>query len=164
MKAIVAVDLNWGIGCNGKLLQSIPEDMKFFKEKTMGKVVVMGRETFESLPGKAPLKDRVNIVLSRNKLFHEDRLIICNSINETLDELKKYDKNDIFIIGGEMIYKQFLAHCEEIYVTKIKNKYLADTYFLNLDKDPNWVLVESSEDKEYKGIKYSFTKYKNKSF
>ena len=164
MKAIVAVDLNWGIGCDGKLLETIPEDKKFFKEKTIGKVVVMGRETFESLPGKAPLKDRVNIVLSRNENYMDDRLIICNSIDETFDQLKKYDKNDIFVIGGEVIYKQFLSHCEEIYVTKIKNKYSADKYFPNLDEDQNWVLVESSEDKEYKGVGYNFQRYKNRSF
>ncbi len=162
MNAIVAVDLNWGIGCNGELLQRIPEDMKFFKDKTIGKVVVMGRETFKSLPNKAPLKDRVNIVLSRNELFNDDRLIICNSINETLDQLKKYNENDIFIIGGEMIYEQFLSYCKEIYVTKIKNKYLADKYFPNLDEDQNWVMVESSEDKEYRGIGYNFEKYTKK--
>lgn len=93
MKIIVAVDLNWGIGCDGKLLQHIPEDMKFFKEKTIGNVVVMGRETFESLPGKNPLKDRVNIVLSRDRSFKDDRLIICNSIEDTLKELQKYENS-----------------------------------------------------------------------
>lgn len=77
MQAIAAVDLQWGIGYQGNLLQRIPADMKFFKEKTIGKVVIMGRETFESLPGKQPLKDRINIVLSRDKSFHHENLIIC---------------------------------------------------------------------------------------
>lgn len=162
MKAIVNVDANWGIGCNGELLQHIPEDMKFFKEKTLNNVVVMGRETFESLPGKSPLKDRINIVLSKNKTFEDDRLIICHSIDQTLEELKKYDNNKIFIIGGEAIYRQFITYCDEIYVTKLTNEYIADKYFPNLDSDPNWILEDEGEQKENKGIKYRFTKYINK--
>ena len=163
MKAIVAVDLNWGIGCGGKLLQSIPEDMKFFKEKTIGNVVVMGRETFESLQGKNPLKDRINIVLSRSESFNEDRLIICNSIDETLNELQKYENDKIFIIGGESVYKQFLPYCDELYVTKIYNKYEADRFFPNIDIMSNWDLVKESEVKEYNNVRYVFSTYKNNS-
>jgi len=163
MKAIVAVDLNWGIGCDGKLLQYIPEDMKFFKEKTIGNVVVMGRETFESFPGKNPLKDRVNIVLSRNELFKDDRLVICRSVEETLKELKKYDDDKIFIIGGETIYKQFLPYCNELYVTKVDNKQKADRFFPNIDILKEWQLVEESEEKEYNNIRYVFSRYINKS-
>ena len=163
MKAIVAVDLNWGIGCGGKLLQSIPEDMKFFKEKTIGNVVVMGRETFESLPGKNPLKDRINIVLSRSESFNDDRLIICNSIDETLNELQKYENDKIFIIGGESVYKQFLPYCDELYVTKIYNKYEADRFFPNIDIMSNWDLVKESEVKEYNNVRYVFSTYKNNS-
>ena len=100
MKAIVAVDLNWGIGCGGKLLQTIPEDMKFFKQKTSGKVVIMGRETFESLPGKSPLKDRINIVLSRSKSFCDDRITVCRSLEELFREIKKYHTDDVYLIGG----------------------------------------------------------------
>jgi dihydrofolate reductase len=159
MKAIVAVNLNWGIGYDGDLLQFIPEDMKFFKEKTIGNVVVMGRETFDSFPGNKPLKDRVNIVLTRNKSFKDDRLIICNSVEDTLKELKKYDNDKIFIIGGESIYKQFLPYCNELYVTKVQNKKKADTFFPNIDVMPEWLLVEKSEVKEHKDMKYIFTKY-----
>ena len=163
MKAIVAVDLNWGIGCGGKLLQSIPEDMKFFKEKTIGNVVVMGRETFESLQGKNPLKDRINIVLSRSESFNDDRLIICNSIDETLNELQKYENDKIFIIVGESVYKQFLPYCDELYVTKIYNKYEADRFFPNIDIMSNWDLVKESEVKEYNNVRYVFSTYKNNS-
>ena len=77
MKAILSADLNWGIGKEGKLLQRVPEDMKMFVQKTNGKVVVMGRETFESLPGRQPLKDRVNIVLSKSGQFDCEGLIVC---------------------------------------------------------------------------------------
>jgi len=164
MKAIVAVDLNWGIGCEGKLLQYIPEDMKFFKEKTIGNVVVMGRETFESFPGKNPLKDRINIVLSRNEFFKDHRLVICNSVEETLKKLKKYDNDKIFIIGGADIYKQFLPYCNELYVTKVQNKQKADRFFPNIDIMKEWQLVEESEEKEYNNIKYVFSKYINKTY
>ena len=163
MKAIVAVDLNWGIGCKGKLLQSIPEDMKFFKEKTIGNVVVMGRETFESLPGKNPLKDRVNIVLTRSESFNDDRLIICNSIDEVLNELQKYENDKIFIIGGESVYKQFLSYCDELYITKLYNRYKADKFFPNIHTMSNWDLVEESEVKEYNDVRYVFSTYKNNS-
>ena len=163
MKAIVAVDLNWGIGCKGKLLQSIPEDMKFFKEKTIGNVVVMGRETFESLSGKNPLKDRVNIVLTRSESFNDDRLIICNSIDEVLNELQKYENDKIFIIGGESVYKQFLSYCDELYITKIYNRYKADKFFPNIHTMSNWDLVEESEVKEYNDVRYVFSTYKNNS-
>ncbi|MDA3797636.1 MAG: dihydrofolate reductase [Kiritimatiellae bacterium] len=161
MKAIVAVDLNWGIGCEGKLLQFIPEDMKFFKEKTIGNVVVMGRETFDSLPGKNPLKERVNIVLTRNESFKDDRLVICHSVEETLKELEKYDNDKIFIIGGETIYKQFLPYCDELYVTKVQNKKKADKFFPNIDIMNEWKQVEESEEKEYNNIKYVFSRYIN---
>lgn len=163
MKIIVAVDLNWGIGCDGKLLQHIPEDMKFFKEKTIGNVVVMGRETFESLPGKNPLKDRVNIVLSRDRSFKDDRLIICNSIEDTLKELQKYENSKVFIIGGETIYKQFLPYCDELYITKIQNEYKADRFFPNVDIMSNWELIKESEVKEYNNVRYVFSTYINNS-
>lgn len=163
MKIIVAVDSNWGIGCNGKLLQHIPEDMKFFKEKTIGNVVVMGRETFESLPGKNPLKDRVNIVLSRDISFKDDRLIICNSIDETLKKLQNYENDKIFIIGGETIYKQFLPYCDELYVTKIYNEYKADKFFPNVDIMSNWKIIKESEVKEYNNVRYVFSIYINNS-
>lgn len=163
MQAIVAVDANWSIGRNGKLLESIPEDMKFFKDKTIGKVVVMGRETFESLPHKSPLKDRVNIVLSRNKAFNNETVIVCRTIEEALLKIQEYNSEDIYIIGGEMIYNQFLPYCKKVYVTKIKNEYLADRKFPNLDNNSNWELINQSEVKKYKDIEFTFLTYANKS-
>lgn len=161
MKAIVVVDLNWGIGCNGNLLQLIPEDMKFFKQMTLGKVVIMGRETFESLPGKTPLKDRINIVLSKNEFFNDDRIIIYRSLDELFHEIEKYNTDDVFVIGGESIYTQFLPYCTEAYVTKIQNTYVADKYFTNIDKEKTWELVSISDSKKYNDIQYNFLKYAN---
>lgn len=159
MKAIVAVDLNWGIGNKGNLLTRIPEDLKYFKEMTIGKVVVMGRATFEALPNKEPLKDRINIVLSRNLSFQNESLIICRSVEELLIELKKYNAEDIFIIGGEAVYEQLLPLCEEAYVTKIEASYEADRHFVNIDKLETWKLVTIGEENEYEGIKFRFLKY-----
>ncbi|MDF2522541.1 MAG: dihydrofolate reductase region [Clostridiales bacterium] len=161
MKAIVAVDLNWGIGCRGNLLQRIPDDMKFFKQMTLGKVVVMGRETFESFPGKEPLKDRINIVLSKNKSFENEKVIICRELDELFHELKKYNQEDVFVIGGESIYTQLLPFCTEAYVTKIENTYEADKYFTNLDEEETWELASIGDKKIYNDIYFSFLKYVN---
>jgi len=159
MNVIAAVDLNWGIGYKGNLLQRIPEDMEFFRQMTLGKVVVMGRETFESLPEKKPLEGRINIVLSRNRDFKSDSIIVCHSLEELFHELKKYDSNDVFIIGGESVYSQLLPYCTEAYITKIEIIYDADKFFINIDKEKSWKLVYSSDLKEYNGIRFSFHKY-----
>lgn len=161
MKAIVAVDLNWGIGCKGNLLQRIPEDMKFFKQMTLGKVVVMGRETFESLPGKEPLKDRTNIVLSKDAKFTNENLTICRSLAELTQKLNKYNSDDVFVIGGESIYTQLLPYCTEAYVTKINKSHIADKYFCNLDEEQRWETVSIGDLQTYKDIQYKFTKYLN---
>jgi dihydrofolate reductase len=162
MKAIVAVDSNWGIGYKGKLLQRIPEDMKNFKQMTLEKVVIMGRETFESLPGMEPLKDRINIVLSKKASVDSEKVILCRSMEELLEELKKYPDDDIFVIGGESIYRQLLPYCSEAYVTKIDNAYEADKYFVNLDKEQNWELVSEGAGQTHKDIQFKFVKYASK--
>ncbi|KUG02975.1 dihydrofolate reductase [hydrocarbon metagenome] len=161
MKAIVAVDLKWGIGCGGNLLQRIPEDMKYFRKITLGKVVIMGRETFESLPGQEPLKDRINIVLSKNKLFSNERVTICRSLDELFYELEKYNSDDVFVIGGELVYTQLLPFCNEVYVTKIENTYAADKHFPNLDEDQTWSLISAGNLQTYNNIQYKFVKYVN---
>ena len=101
MNLIVAVDKNWAIGNDNKLLVSIPQDMKFFRETTMGKVVVMGRKTLESFPGGQPLKKRTNIVITGDRNYDVKDAIVVHSIEEALEELKKYDQDDIYVIGGE---------------------------------------------------------------
>ena len=161
MKAIVAVDLNWGIGCGGNLLQRIPADMKFFKQMTLGKVVIMGRGTFESLPGQEPLKDRINIVLSKSESFINEKVTICRSLDELFQQLKKYNSDDVFVIGGQSVYTQLLAYCTEVYVTKIQSKYVADKYIINLDKEEVWELACTGDSQSHNNIEYSFLKYVN---
>jgi dihydrofolate reductase len=161
LKTIVAVDNNWGIGKDGGLLVNLPGDLKYFKEQTLGKVVVMGRTTFESLPGKKPLKDRVNIVLSRNEEFAPG-CIKCRSMGELFKALEAYDMEDVFIIGGADIYRQFLPYCSSHLVTKIHGVYEADKYFENLDLRNDMELVSTSEPVTENGVSYQFTEYRRK--
>jgi len=160
MKIIVAVDSNWGIGNKGNLLFWIPEDMQLFKQMTFGKVVIMGRETFESLPNKEPLKDRVNIVLSKNDNFNNKNVNICRSLEELFIELQKYESDDVFVIGGESIYFQLLDFCNEVYVTKIEKECVdIDKYFIDLDEYELWEIVSTGDKQTYKDINYRFIKY-----
>lgn len=162
MNLIVAVDKNWAIGLGNKLLVSIPQDMKFFRETTTGKVVVMGRKTLESFPGGQPLKKRTNIVLSGNKNYQVKDAIVCHSTKTVLEELKNYDSEDIYVIGGESVYRELLPYCRKAFVTKIDHAYDADTYFPDLDKDPEWEMTKISDEQTYFDLEYVFTIYERK--
>ncbi|WP_461812311.1 dihydrofolate reductase [Faecalimonas sp.] len=159
MNLIVAVDNNWAIGCGNRLLVSIPADMKFFRETTMGKVVVMGRKTLESFPGGQPLKNRTNIVITRDKNYKVKDAIVVTSVEEALEELKKYDQEEIYVIGGESIYRQFLSYCKTAYITKVDHTYEADTYFPNLDEMEEWKMTGISDEQTYFDLEYIFTRY-----
>lgn len=159
MNLIVAVDKNWAIGCGNQLLVSIPADMKFFRETTTGKVVAMGRKTLESFPGGQPLKNRTNIVLTSDKSYRVSDSIIVHTAEDMLAELKKYNSADIFVIGGESVYRQLLPYCDTAYVTKIDHAYAADTYFPDLDADANWRLAGISEEQTYFDLEYVFARY-----
>ena len=159
MNIIVAVDLNWAIGLKGKLLKKIPDDMKRFKEKTINNIVVMGRKTFESLPNKKPLENRINIVLTRNKNFKAENIIICHSIEELLKQLKFYNK-EIYIIGGSSLYDEMLTYCDTAFVTKINKVFRADTFMKNLDNLDNWNIVKKSNEKIFEDVTYSYLTYK----
>ncbi|MCI6021113.1 MAG: dihydrofolate reductase [[Bacteroides] pectinophilus] len=162
MNLIVAVDSNWAIGHKGKLLVSIPEDMQFFRRETTGKVVVMGRKTLESFPNGLPLKNRVNVVITKDKEYNVKDAIICHSIEEALEVLKQYNDEDIYVIGGESVYRQFLPYCSVAHVTKINYSYDADTYFSNLDEMDEWTIEESSDERTYFDLEYEFVKYVKK--
>ena len=159
MNLIAAVDKNWAIGRNNKLLVSIPDDMKFFRETTTGKVVVMGRKTLESFPGKKPLKNRVNIVLTGDRSYQADGAVIVHDMEELHEELKKYPSEDIYIIGGESIYKMMLPYCDTVYVTKIDREFQADTYFPNLDQMEDWKMTEEGEEQTCFDLEFCFTTY-----
>ena len=162
MNLIAAVDKNWAIGRNNKLLVSIPDDMKFFRETTTGKVVVMGRKTLESFPGKKPLKNRVNIVLTADQNYQVDGAVIVHDLDELHEELKKYPSEDIYVIGGESIYRQLLDECDVAHITKIDFAYEADAWFPNLDEKAEWVVTADSEEQTYFDLEYYFYKYEKK--
>lgn len=161
MNVIAAVDENRGIGLNNSLLFSIPEDRKFFKEKTIGKTVVMGRETLESLPCGLPLAGRRNIVLTRNTGFSVAGAIICHDIAELKESLSGYPDDEIYIIGGESVYNQLLDYCSRAFITKVHAVRKADRFFPNLDLMDNWHIVSESKNFVHEGIKFSFVEYFN---
>ncbi|HIR75379.1 MAG TPA: dihydrofolate reductase [Candidatus Choladousia intestinipullorum] len=162
MNLIVAVDKNWGIGKNNKLLVSIPADMKFFRETTSGRVVVMGRKTLESFPNGLPLKNRTNIILTKNKDYHVKDAIVLHSVEEVMKELEQYEEEDIYVIGGDSIYRQFLPYCKVAHVTRIDHAYEADTFFPDLDAQEEWEVTGISEEQTYFDLEYRFYRYEKK--
>ena len=162
LSIIVAKAKNNIIGKDNKMLWKLPDDLKRFKEKTTGHTIIMGRKTFESLKEKSPLYGRKNIVLTTNKSYDAKGAVVCASVEEVLDAVKDYDDNDIYVIGGGEIYKEFLPYCDVAHITKIDYKYDADTYLENLDKNSEWHITANSEEKTYFDIVYEFVKYEKK--
>lgn len=160
MKLIVAVSASWGIGKKGGLLFNIPKDMKFFRETTMGKTVILGRRNLESFPGTKPLPKRTNIILTRNKDFSCEGAIVCGSVDELLE--LPMEKEDMFVIGGEEIYRQLLPYCNVCYVTKVHEDTDADRFMVNLDEASDWQLSEESEEIEDNGHILTFCTYERK--
>lgn len=162
MNIIVNVDNNWAIGNKNRLLVSIPNDMKFFRQETTGKVVVLGRKTLETFPQGQPLKNRTNIVLTRDKNFRAGDAVVVHSKEELLGELKNYSEEDIYVIGGASVYNLLLPLCNVAHVTKTDHEYEADTYFPNLDEDDQWEITADSEEQTYFDIPYRFVKYERR--
>ncbi len=159
MNLIAAVDKNWAIGNKGQLLVSIPQDQKQFRDRTLGKVIVMGRKTLESLPGGQPLYGRTNIVLTANPAYKAKGAIVCHSMEEVLRELEGYDEKDVYVIGGESVYRMFLPYCDMAYVTYIDFAYEADTHVPPLDQDPQWKLTEESDEQTCFDLCYTYQVY-----
>ena len=162
MNLIVAVDENWAIGKDNKLLVSIPSDMKFFRETTTGKVVVMGRKTLESFPNGLPLKNRTNIVLTRNRDYQVKDAIVVHSVPELLVKLDKYSSEDVYVIGGGRVYQGLLPYWDGAQVTKINHVYAADSWFPNLDETGEWEITGESEEQTYFDLEYTFVRYEKK--
>ena len=164
MNIIVSVDKKWGIGNKGKLLVSIPRDKKLFREETTGKVIIKGHNTLLSLPGSQPLAGRENIVLSRDKSLSIKGATVLNSVDACIDYLKKNNikDSDVFVIGGESVYNDFLPYCDVAHITYIDYEYEADRHFLNLDISNEWSLVLETEEETYFDIPYTFRLYKRK--
>lgn len=160
MRAIVVVDRNWGIGKKNDLLFRLPADMKHFREVTAGKTVVMGSNTLLSFPEGKPLKNRTNIVLWPGGEKRED-CVVVGSLEELFSEVKKYPQEDVFLLGGAMMYRTLLPYCDEAIVTKADADGGAEVFFENLDKLENWSLSEAGEAIETNGYTIRFCRYKN---
>ena len=147
MKMIAAVDRNWSIGKDGNLLVRIPEDQKFFKRMTLGKTVVMGRKTLDSLPGGRALKDRANIVLTRNPDFARENVTVVHSVGEALSLLSDIPAD--------------LPFCDGAWITMVGAAFEADSRIPDLDREPGWDMVSESEPAEHNGIRYTFREYRH---
>lgn len=175
LKAIVNVNQEWGIGKDGDLLVYIPEDMKFFRQQTKGKTLVMGRKTLESFPEGRPLKGRRSILLTRDpsglpeaaRTYLEGRgeagtsLEAVGSLEELLALLGTLKEEEVYVIGGEQLYRALLPYCGECQVTVNDCKEKADTWFPDLDSLPGWRRREAGAWQESEGIRYRFTTYEN---
>lgn len=162
MNIIVAVDEKWAIGCRGNLLVRIPADHKMFRQETLGKVVVLGRKTMDTFPGGLPLQGRTNIILSRNPAYHMKDAIVVHSVEELLGELENYDSRDVYVIGGDSVYRQLLPYCDTAHVTRIDRVYEADAFFPDLDGSGEWEITAESDEQSYFDTTYHFVKYERK--
>lgn len=159
MNLIAAVDKNWAIGYKNGLLVRIPADMKLFRQETAGKAVIMGRTTLESLPSGQPLAGRKNIVLTKRADYAVKGAEVVHSVEEALAAVREYRQEDVYCIGGESVYRQFLPYCNTAHITFIDFAYQADRYFPNLDQSGEWKLVCESDEHTYYDLEYYFRKY-----
>ena len=156
---IAAVDSNWAIGNDNKLLKRIPEDLKRFSEFTKGNIIVVGRKTLESFKNQKPLPQRINIVMTRDKYYVCEEAVIVHSIDELLNELEKYEQN-VYVCGGADIYKQLLPYCKTALITQIDEVYEADTFLTNLDNVVGWKKEHIGQWQEsVSGIRFRFVEY-----
>ena len=163
MNLIVAVDENWGIGYLGKIQWNIKEDMTYFKNKALNKTIIMGRKTLDSFKNGGPLKNRQNIVLTKDNEFKRDEVFIVHSVEQAIEKVSLMNPDEVYIIGGQSIYEAFLPYCEKAFVTKVHGIFKADKYFLNLDQSENWILVhESDRLLTQSGVHITFCEYKRK--
>ena len=159
MTLIAAVDRNWAIGNKGQLLVRIPGDHRMFRQETLGKVIVYGRKTLETFPMSQPLDRRVNIVMSTNPNYKVNNATVVHSIEELLEVVSAYPSEDVYVIGGESVYRQLLPYCDTAHITKVDYAYEADAYFPNLDNDPEWESTADSDEQTYFDIAYTFVRY-----
>lgn len=154
MTAIVCVSQNWGIGRDGALLFHISADHKRFRAMTLGKTVILGHKTLETFPGGRPLKDRRNIVLSRRDLKLDGA-----EVAHSFAEAAALGGDDAIVIGGASVYMALLDRCDRVYVTKVDADPDADSFFPNLDDNPDWRIDSESEVFEENGLKFQYVDY-----
>ena len=158
MNAIAVVDKNWGLGLGGKLLVHMPGDLRYFKEKTLGKTIVIGRGTFESMSGR-PLAGRETVILTKNENYSAPCPVV-HSLDEALERFKDIRSEDLFIAGGEAVYKLFFPYCDKFFITKLYKSFAADRYFPDLDGAPGEFEAKAvSGVMEENNVEYQFFEY-----
>ncbi len=162
MNLIVAVSRDYAIGKDNKLLFNLPTDLKYFKKMTTGKVVVMGQNTYQSLP-KRPLPNRVNVVLSNDPKFIDNDAVIVRTVPALLEYIKQYPEDNVMLCGGASAYNLLMDYCKKAYITMIDSSVPADTYIHNLDTRDNWTLTNESEIMSENGLNFTFREYTNSS-
>lgn len=156
MELIVAVYDDWGIGKDGTQPVALSADRKFFRETTRGCMVIVGRRTIEDFPGKKPLPGRVNVALTRS-CTEIPGFTVCTGPEEAVELAKSAER--AVVIGGGSVYRQMLPLCDRAYVTKVHCTPESDTFFPNLDADPQWKLAEVLQSGEENGIGYEMCLY-----
>lgn len=164
MKIIVATEKNWGIGKDNQLLVHLPGDLKFFREQTVGKVIILGRKTLETFPGGKPLPKRVNVIVSSNPDFSKDGCIIASSVEDAvrkaLEAAGEGGSDAVMVCGGASIYEQMLPLCDTCIITRMDQEFESDRFFPNLDEDPAFEVVWESQPQEENGVTYRFREYR----
>lgn len=155
---IVTVDNNWAISKEHKPLITIPEDVKFVRDTTYGQIIIAGRHTFEHTFSGKVLPNRTMIIVSKDESYKVKGAVIVHSTPEAYSAAKSMNR-DIYVLGGKGIYADFLKYCDEIHVTAVDYSYTADSYFPNLDKLPEWVMVDESEEQTHFDVVYYFRRY-----
>lgn len=161
MELIASATRDWGIGIRGGLVRRLKDDMRFFREKTAGSVVILGRATLESFPGGKPLKNRTHIVLSAKEGYSPEGVTVCASVPAALAEVKRLHAEKVFVIGGASVYRAFLPYCQSAYITRMDISAEADRFLPDLDREPGWELTDPGEEMECDGVSFRFTKYEN---
>ena len=157
MKVILAVDENWGIGKDGKMLYHIKSDLKHFRDTTINNICIMGRKTYKSMGGG--LSSRENLVLSRNESFKIDDGLVFSNPKDVLSYVKDRNK-EVFVIGGYRIVEMFLPYCDEAIITKIDDKKKADTFLHNFDDDHSWKVYKKSDIFTEDGVSFEYVTYR----
>ncbi len=167
MIAIAAAERNWGIGYRGQLLVHIREDLKNFSRLTKNRIVICGRKTIETFPGGKPLKDRINIIMTRNPSFHMEQAVTAHSTEELFQLLRSeypsFSEDEVFVIGGAEIYRQLIPFCSRAILTRIDHEFPSDAWFPDLEKEPGWILANEGEKQEADGILFHFDTWTNQS-
>ena len=161
MNAIVNVNPHWGIGAGGKLLVSVPADLRRFHDLTVHQTIIYGRKTLATFPDGKPLPERENIILTKHKDLRVDGAIVCHSFEELKQELRARYSEQLWVCGGESVYKLLVPYCQKAYVTFSYTELTADKVFPNLNRNENWIVTDIQPTVVEGRVPYRCVEYTN---